>query len=407
MKGGVAMRVLTESARFTQDLDFDHDPHRSLASLQNTVRTAIDRAIHGSGLIETSISEPKQTDTVARWKISGLTSTGESLHLTVEVSRRQTPDPNHVLKIPVQVADRTLPRVYVSIYDEQALADNKLAALIDDRRTAPRDVYDLELLLARGVVPSAAAVEKLGGAVTLMKHPGDTRAAPGKNRRRSGLMKDLHWSTRLELKLAEPSALRVLDTASIIQLAKNVRGDLSKPSVERWIQEAVAANRLQRVVRGLFLNRLIAPPAQLCEAAVWLRPGAVISLQTVLGDSGVWSNYTPWVTAIVPLSSRYTTPSLGTVETGAGTFVFRGVPERVLEAGAENDRLVARVDYRRATPEAALLHWLYLSGSPRSRMSIPPLDLDLSALDSKRLKRLAIGMHLDANLTIWRDRLSR
>ncbi|HME38028.1 MAG TPA: nucleotidyl transferase AbiEii/AbiGii toxin family protein [Steroidobacteraceae bacterium] len=173
LKGGAAMRVLTESARFTQDLDFDHDPHRSLASLQNTVRTAIDRAIHGSGLIDASISESKQTDTVARWKISGRTSTGENLHLAVEVSRRQTPDPNHVLKVPVQIADRTLPRVYVSVYDEQALADNKLAALIDDRRTAPRDIYDLELLLARGVVPSAGAVENLGGAVTLTKRVAD------------------------------------------------------------------------------------------------------------------------------------------------------------------------------------------------------------------------------------------
>ena len=218
-------------------------------------------------------------------------------------------------------------------------------------------------------------------------------------------MKALHWSTRLELVLAEPSALRVLDTASIIQLAKKVRQDISKPSVERWIQEAVAANRLRRVVRGLFLNRLITPPPQLCEAAVWLRPGAVISLQTVLGDSGVWNNYTGWVTAVVPLSSRYTTPSLGTVETGAGTFVFRGVPERILEAGAERDRLVTGIDYRRATPEAALLHWLYLSGSPRSRMSTPPLDLDLGSLDLKRLNRLAVAMHLGANLTKWRDRI--
>jgi hypothetical protein len=217
-------------------------------------------------------------------------------------------------------------------------------------------------------------------------------------------MKALHWSTRLELVLAEPSQLRVLDTPSIIQIARNVRPDISKPSVERWIQEAVAANRLRRVVRGLFLNRLITPQPQLCEAAVWLRPGAVISLQTVLGDSGVWNNYTEWVTAVVPLSSRYATPSLGRVVTGGGTFVFRGVPERVLETGAAHDRLIAGVDYRRATPEAALLHWLYLAGSPRSRMSTPPLDLDLGALDLKRLKRLAIAMRLDANLTIWRDR---
>jgi len=88
-------------------------------------------------------------------------------------SRRRAPDPSHVLKIPVQIADRTLPRVYVSVYDEQALSDNKLAALIDDRRRAPRDIYDLELLLARGVVPSVAAVENLGGRTTLMQRVAD------------------------------------------------------------------------------------------------------------------------------------------------------------------------------------------------------------------------------------------
>jgi predicted nucleotidyltransferase component of viral defense system len=160
------MRVLTQSARYTQDLDFDHDPHRSLASLQKTVRSAVDRAVQGSGLLKTSVSESKQTETVARWKISARTAAGEDLHLTVEVSRRRTPDLSRVIKVPVQIADRTLPRVYVSVYDEQALADNKLAALLDERRTAPRDIYDLELLLARGICPAAPAVERLGGQST-------------------------------------------------------------------------------------------------------------------------------------------------------------------------------------------------------------------------------------------------
>jgi Nucleotidyl transferase AbiEii toxin, Type IV TA system len=168
LKGGAAMRVLTESARYTQDLDFDHDPHRSIASLQKTVRAAIDRAMQGSGLTQISVSEPKQTDTVARWKISGRTSAGENLHLTVEVSRRRAPDLSHVVKVPVQIADRTLPRVYVSVYDEQALADNKLFALLDERRTAPRDIYDLELLLARGVCPSLMTIEDVGGGATLV-----------------------------------------------------------------------------------------------------------------------------------------------------------------------------------------------------------------------------------------------
>jgi predicted nucleotidyltransferase component of viral defense system len=173
LKGGAAMRVLTQSARYTMDLDFDHDPHRSLSSLQKTVRTAIGRAVQGSGLVGTSISESKQTETVARWKISGRTDTGESLNLTVEVSRRRAPDPNHVLKIPVQIADRTLPRVYVNVYDEQSLADNKIAALVDERRTAPRDIYDLELLLAREICPSGSVVDHLGGKAALMKRIAD------------------------------------------------------------------------------------------------------------------------------------------------------------------------------------------------------------------------------------------
>lgn len=199
--------------------------------------------------------------------------------------------------------------------------------------------------------------------------------------------------------LAAPDALRVLDKASVVRLARGVQASLSEPTVERWIQEAVSANRLQRVVRGLYLNLLIHPPAQLCEAAIWLRSGAVISLQTVLGDSGVWNNFTDWVTAVVPLSHRYTTPSLGRLETAAGIFIFRGLPEAILEAGREEDRLVSGATYRRATPEAALLHWLYLSNSPRSGMSAPPLDLDISALEMRKLRRLSSMMGLADPMT--------
>jgi hypothetical protein len=216
-------------------------------------------------------------------------------------------------------------------------------------------------------------------------------------------MKSPHWTTRLEIALADATALRVLDKPSIVRLARGVRSDVSDPTVERWIQEAVSANRLQRIVRGLYLNRLISPPAQLSEAAVWLRPGALVSLQTVLGDAGVWNNFTDWVTAVVPLSRRYTTPSLGRLDAAAGTFVFRGLPEAVLEAGREEDRLVSSATYRRSTPEAALMHWLYLSNSPRSRMSPPPLDMDLTALRMRSLTRLSRAMDLSGPLESWLD----
>jgi hypothetical protein len=215
-------------------------------------------------------------------------------------------------------------------------------------------------------------------------------------------MKRLHWTTQLELELAKPQSLRVLDKASVARLARGERPALSNPTIDRWIRDSIAACRLQRVVRGIYLNRLTHPVALPCEAAVWLRSGAIISLQTVLGDSGIWNNFTDWVTAAVPLSPRYVTPSLGRVETGAGTFVFRGIPEGILEGGAEKDRLEPRLSYRRATPEAALLHWLYLACSPRSRMSPPPADLDVAALDSRRLNRLARAMRLAEAMSEWR-----
>jgi hypothetical protein len=214
-----------------------------------------------------------------------------------------------------------------------------------------------------------------------------------------------HWKTQLELALAQPSALRVLDKPSITRLANDVQPGVSEATVERWIQDSISAKRLNRIVRGLYLNQLINPPAQLSEAAVWLRPGAIVSLQTVLGDAGAWNNYTPWVTAVVPLSKRYVTPSLGRRETAAGTFVFRGLPESILEAGREEDRLTADISYRRATPEAALLHWLYLSESPRSDMSKPPTDINLDSLNLRRLERLAKAMHLAEPLQSWLSKL--
>jgi hypothetical protein len=75
-------------------------------------------------------------------------------------------------------------------------------------------------------------------------------------------MKSPHWTTQLELVLGEPNALRVLDELSIVRLANDVRPGVSEPTVERWIQEAVSANRLQRVVRGLYLNNMISPPGR-------------------------------------------------------------------------------------------------------------------------------------------------
>jgi hypothetical protein len=56
---------------------------------------------------------------------------------------------------------------------ENSHSDHKFAALVDERRTAPRDIYDLELLLARGACPSRATVDNLGGQAALVKRVSD------------------------------------------------------------------------------------------------------------------------------------------------------------------------------------------------------------------------------------------
>jgi len=209
------------------------------------------------------------------------------------------------------------------------------------------------------------------------------------------------WDTRLELRLAVHDAAHVLNTATLFRLARHESASISRASVERWIKDACAAKRLIKVVRGLYLNRMVSPAAELYEAAIWLRSSCVVSLQTVLGDSGVWNNYTNISTAVVPFSTKGPRPSLGKKLTRAGEFQFRGMPEEILNAGAENDRLEDVTGYLRATPEAAFMHWLYLARSPHSNLASPPIDVDLEELSVSRLRRLAKSMEMTGELESW------
>jgi hypothetical protein len=61
------------------------------------------------------------------------------------------------------------------------------------------------------------------------------------------------------------------------------------------------------------------------------------------------------------------------------------------------DRMDLDVKYPRATPEKALLDWLYLGASRYSKIAGPPLDLELERLDASRLRRLARAMGLLRN----------
>lgn len=161
LKGGGAMKVRTDSARYTKDLDLDHDPRRGRDSLVKSIRKAIDQAFVG-GYKKIEVSEPKQTDTVARWKIHGQGPKGEDFQLTVEVSRRHEIHAEEVEAALLQIKDPGYAaRVYIDVYKSDKLAEMKMYALLDDNRIAPRDVYDLDLLIGEGAVPSPEAIANL------------------------------------------------------------------------------------------------------------------------------------------------------------------------------------------------------------------------------------------------------
>jgi hypothetical protein len=90
----------------------------------------------------------------------------------------------------------------------------KGAALLDDRRTAPRDIYDLELLLARGICPSSAAVDNLGGRSALLKRVADKLDLMGWNLFRDEVLPTLPDELNAHIDEDEYLAmkLRLLDT---------------------------------------------------------------------------------------------------------------------------------------------------------------------------------------------------
>ena len=149
LKGGLALRAVYGQHRRTVDIDLDQDRRRSLAHLQKIIRKAIQSAIRGSEFSALEISEPKQTDTVARWKLSGKLADGRPQHMTIEVSRRNEIN-RHDLHT-IHLRDLALPGHgtpgKIDTYTVSILARHKVLALLNQNRHAPRDIYDLSRLL--------------------------------------------------------------------------------------------------------------------------------------------------------------------------------------------------------------------------------------------------------------------
>lgn len=184
--------------------------------------------------------------------------------------------------------------------------------------------------------------------------------------------------------LREPEAQRVLTLAML----RESLGDLPPATLSRRVAKALDAKMLVQVRAGVYLNTFSLPPPKVAEATPYVRTGAVVSLQTVLGDASVLNNYTPDVTCVIPSNGVNTTS--GEVDSPAARFRFYRLNADILNAGEIEDRLVADIGYLRATPEKALIDWMALAAEHRSNMTaVPAHDIDWQELDERRLLRIA------------------
>ncbi|MDZ7749791.1 MAG: nucleotidyl transferase AbiEii/AbiGii toxin family protein [Halofilum sp. (in: g-proteobacteria)] len=306
LKGGGAMRARFGNERMTKDLDLDFtNPKRSADSLHKSVRHAIDQAARGLSVSDLRVHEPGKGEASPRWKVNFRDDAGHPVHVEIEVSRDPTRAvPGRVVQHRYQpLPGHGTTRFWVDVYDDATLAATKLAALLG--RGAPRDVYDLDLLMGAGEPPSAEqvgwAVRRAGadgrepvellwaqldglvvGAISRRAARCPARRGRRAHRRRrvgsdeaprrrvrpgtagtcgrGGSMKP--WQIRLQRTLARPDAPPVLTRDLLSRFARSARDGEPVPasSLSHWIRGAVAEDRLRPVQRGLYLNAFRAHP---------------------------------------------------------------------------------------------------------------------------------------------------
>ena len=108
------------------------------------------------------------------------------------------------------------------------------------------------------------------------------------------------------------------------------------------------------------------------------------------------------MTCVIPTDPTWTNPQIGDRITSAGTFRFFAMPARLLDerSGKIDDIRDLRFDYPRATPEKALLDWIYL-GASKSRMTRPPFDVEVDRLNKTKLNRIAKSMGMIDKFSAW------
>jgi hypothetical protein len=210
------------------------------------------------------------------------------------------------------------------------------------------------------------------------------------------------WRFGVLKMLGAQSTRRVMRAKEFDNLIREMRPGVSARGARQVLHDMRAAGALLRVTRGLYVNKRASPPVNVFEAAQHLRVGAVISLHSVLDEVGFLRGPTNVTVAVVPAVSERS--SFEAVKTQEGSrFWFYQLHQRFFRTGppSGNDVYGDFGEHPAFRAEAALLQWLHLASVGRRSLVPPPLDVDMSALELKVLKRLAHHWLLLGNLTAY------
>lgn len=142
-KGGTALRVIFQSPRFSEDLDFSGF-NTGITLIETLVLNVLEK-IQQVGL-EIRISERKKTSG-GYLGIIDLGVSGYQARIFCEISLRKK---NTIKGEPVLIANDFIPSYTVLMLPEPVLVEEKLTALLS--RAKPRDYFDLYFLLRKGLV---------------------------------------------------------------------------------------------------------------------------------------------------------------------------------------------------------------------------------------------------------------
>ena len=115
------------------------------------------------------------------------------------------------------------------------------------------------------------------------------------------------------------------------------------------------------------------------------------------------NNPSLWITAVIPTATGI---KGGIVDSSSHVFHFSSIRQDLLPSTTDDwakDAYAYGAPTLTATPEKALLDWIYLStlSNGRSRSHPPRHDIDMDMLNAERLEHLSQHMGLTQELNTW------